>query len=205
MARKDLTPKTPTRRLAAQEMPSAAAVQETFGLSDSALILQKINEIGKLLWFHEDASKEGKHERIQRALELYESLEPGDGAEGMLALQMVGTHDAALECLRRAAISNQSFDGRDMALKHAQKLMMLYTKQLETLDKHRGKGQQKVTVEHVNVQAGGQAIVGNVEAGRGGGLQHNERNAEPSSEHQRDVPICGEKPKTRAPRNKGSG
>ena len=50
-----------------------------------------------------------------------------------------------------------------MALNHAQKLMALHTKQLAALDKHRGKGQQKVTVEHVNVAAGGQAIVGNVD------------------------------------------
>ena len=40
-----------------------------------------------------------------------------------------------------------------------------HTQQLATLNKHRGKGQQKVTVEHVNFQAGGQAIVGNVDAG----------------------------------------
>ena len=37
---------------------------------------------------------------------------------------------------------------------------------MEALDKHRGKGSQKITVEHVNVHAGGQAIVGNVKAGR---------------------------------------
>jgi hypothetical protein len=35
---------------------------------------------------------------------------------------------------------------------------------MEALDKHRGKGQQKITVEHVTVEAGGQAIVGNVRA-----------------------------------------
>ena len=132
-----------------------------------------------------DASEDTKHERILRALELYESLEPADGAEGMLAMQMVGTHDAALECLKRAALSNQTFEGRDMALKHAHKLMTLYTKQLETLNKHRGKGQQRVTVEHVNVQAGGQAIVGNVESGQ-------RRNAEPSVDHPQDGTFSGE-------------
>jgi hypothetical protein len=36
---------------------------------------------------------------------------------------------------------------------------------LEALNRHRGKGQQKVTVEHVHVHEGGQAIVGNVEGG----------------------------------------
>ena len=36
--------------------------------------------------------------------------------------------------------------------------------QLEALQRYRGKGQQKVTVEHVNVNAGGQAIVGTVQS-----------------------------------------
>ena len=138
-----------------------------FGVSEAALLQQKVNEIAKLLWVHEDASEETTHQRIVRAVELYESLEQVDGAEGMLAVQMVGTHDAALECLKRAALSNQTFQGRDMALKHAHKLMTLYTQQLATLNKHRRKGQHKVTVEHVNVEAVGQAIVGHVVLGAG--------------------------------------
>jgi hypothetical protein len=36
----------------------------------------------------------------------------------------------------------------------------------EALNRHRGKGQQKVTVEHVHVHAGGQAVVGMVEWGQ---------------------------------------
>ncbi len=104
--------------------------------------------------------------RIVRAVELFEELKPQDAAESMLAAQMVGTHTAALECLRRAAAESQTFEGRDVYLKHAQKLMALYTQQLATLNKHRGKGQQKVTVEYVNVEPGGQAIVGNVETGK---------------------------------------
>jgi hypothetical protein len=42
----------------------------------------------------------------------------------------------------------------------------------EAIDRRRGKGQQTVRVEHVTVQAGGQAIVGHVEQPRrkeGGG------------------------------------
>jgi hypothetical protein len=41
---------------------------------------------------------------------------------------------------------------------------------LDALNRHRGKGQQKVTVEHVHVHAGGQAVVGMVQT-RGGGDQ----------------------------------
>ena len=40
---------------------------------------------------------------------------------------------------------------------------------LDALNRHRGKGQQKVTVEHVHVHAGGQAVVGMVGAPGGGG------------------------------------
>ena len=45
---------------------------------------------------------------------------------------------------------------------------------LEALNRHRGKGHQKVTVEHVHVHQGGQAIVGSVETG-GGVLSVNQR------------------------------
>jgi hypothetical protein len=37
-----------------------------------------------------------------------------------------------------------------------------------SLNRHRGKDQQKVTVEHVHVHAGGQAVVGMVETPGGG-------------------------------------
>jgi hypothetical protein len=44
-----------------------------------------------------------------------------------------------------------------------------YAMLLEALNRHRGKGQQKVTIEHVHVHEGGQAVVGVVETPGGGG------------------------------------
>ena len=202
MAKKPTEVGSTTKELAAHENHPAAAWQKVLEISDDTLVTQKINEISKLLWVDRGADKDVGYARLLRALELYESLEPADGAEGMLALQMVGTHEAALECLRRAALPGQTYEGRDMALKHAQKLMTLYAKQLETLNKHRGKGQQKVTVEHVNVQAGGQAIVGSVEAGKRGPQQND---ADPTLEHHREVLGAEEAPESRAPRKNRSG
>lgn len=43
--------------------------------------------------------------------------------------------------------------------------MSLYAQQTAALDKHRDDGQQKITVERVNVAPGGQAIVGDVHWG----------------------------------------
>jgi hypothetical protein len=65
-------------------------------------------------------------------------------------------------------IPEQSFEGRRENLNQANKLSRTYTTLLEALNRHRGKGQQKVTVEHVHVHAGGQAVVGPVETPGGG-------------------------------------
>lgn len=129
---------------------------------------QRLMEVAKSLFLPESLSDDVRMARIASAWERYEDLNPVDGLESMLAIQMVATHEAIGECVRRAAIENQTFEGRDLALKHAEKLMALYLKQVAALDKHRGKGQQKVTVEHVTVNEGGQAIVGHVEGSRRG-------------------------------------
>ena len=60
-----------------------------------------------------------------------------------------------------------SFRSRDLDFEFGAKLADICTEQVEALDKHRRKGQQTVVVEHVHVNDGGQAIVGNVSAGRG--------------------------------------
>lgn len=137
-------------------------------VSGKSVEFRKLFEIAELIWLPSNLDEEQRNARIIRAIELYEGLKPKGSAEGMLAIQMVGTHSMALECLRRASLENQSFEGRDQNLKLAQKLMALFAQQMATLDKHRGKGQQKVTVEYVNVEPGAQAIVGNVETGSGG-------------------------------------
>ena len=92
-------------------------------------------------------------------------IRPKDELEGMLAAQLMASHNAAMECYRRAMIPEQPFIGRSEALSQANKLSRTYATLLEALNRHRGKGQQKVTVEHVHVHEGGQAIVGNVEGG----------------------------------------
>ena len=83
----------------------------------------------------------------------------------MPAVQMVATHQAAMECYRRAMLKEQTFEGRQVNLNQACKLSRTHTTLLETLNKHRGKGRQMVTVEHVHVNKGGQVIVGTVEHG----------------------------------------
>jgi hypothetical protein len=59
---------------------------------------------------------------------------------------------------------------RQENLSQANRLSRTYATLLEALNRHRGKGsQQKVTVEHVHVYPGGQAMVGVVGEPEGGG------------------------------------
>ena len=124
---------------------------------------QLIGDVVEALWLPSALSKEEKLERVRSAMGMLEGMRLSDQMEQLLGAQMIGVHSAAMECLRRAMIPEQTFEGREANLKQATKLLALYEKQLAALDKRRGKGQQKVTVEHVQVQAGGQAIVGTVE------------------------------------------
>ena len=77
--------------------------------------------------------------------------------EGLVAAQMVAPHGQAMEFLRRSVRQEQSNAGIDLNLNRAMKLLRMFATQLERLDHHRGKGGQKMVVEHVHIYKGGQA------------------------------------------------
>jgi len=126
----------------------------------------KIQEIMGMIWMAPTSSEAERHALLVKATDMFNSFEVEDGIEGMLAVQMIGTHNAIVECFRRAMIPDQHLEAQKVYLSQAERLMGLYTRHLAALDKHRGRGQQNITVRHVNVASGGQAIVGNIDAGQ---------------------------------------
>jgi hypothetical protein len=116
-------------------------------------------------WYGNNPDADRTHKLQLASLSFLAGVEPKDELEGMLAAQLLASHNAAMECYRRAMISEQTFEGRKENLNQANKLSRTHATLLEALNRHRGKGQQKVTVEHVHVHEGGHAIVGNVEGG----------------------------------------
>jgi hypothetical protein len=97
-----------------------------------------------------------------------DGIRPASELEGMMAAQLLASHYAAMECYRRAMIPDQTFEGRSKPLSQANGLSRTHAALPEAFNRHRGKGQQKVTVEHVHVHPAEQAIVGNVTAPGGG-------------------------------------
>jgi len=123
-------------------------------------------QVIRALWLtHSDA--ETRDKQMSAAISALIGIGPKDELEGMMAAQLIAAHNAAMECYRRAMIGEQTFEGRKENLSQANKLSRTWTTLLEALNRHRGKGQQKVTVEHVHVHSGGKAVVGNVEASAG--------------------------------------
>ncbi len=98
---------------------------------------------------------------------MMEEIAPRDAIETALAAQMVATHCAAMEMARRLRDADH-LQLRDSCERTLTKLNRTFIAQVETLKKYRTGGQQKVTVEHVHVHEGGQAIVGTVSSGGGG-------------------------------------
>lgn len=108
---------------------------------------------------------------LNDAAALLEGIAPQDPVEGMLAIQMVATHSAAMRYLRMASLDEQTPQRMDWHINRATKLLRTYTAQIEALNRHRSKGRQSMTVKHVHVHEGGQAIVGNVAQGGGEGTR----------------------------------
>lgn len=114
----------------------------------------------------------GQTNAMGAALALIQAIDPRDELEAALAVQMAMTHEAA----QRALVNASKSEMMDHAVRMgglATKLSRTFVAQVEALSKLRNAGKQVVEVthvhKHVHVGPGGQAIVGDVHYGAGGG------------------------------------
>ncbi|MBY0404080.1 MAG: hypothetical protein K2X66_09290 [Cyanobacteria bacterium] len=105
---------------------------------------------------------------------LLHGIAPQDLLEGLLATQMAAAHEMAMEFSSRTMTKDQSVEAVERNVNRATKMMRTFIAQMEALSKYRSKGQQTIQVQHVNVNDGGQAIVGTVNQGGGGNENKNE-------------------------------
>ena len=97
-------------------------------------------------------------------------IEPRDQLETMLAAQMGAVHMLTMDFARRLANAD-NIQQQDSAERTLNKLARTFSVQVETLKRYRSTGEQKVVVEHISVNEGGKAIVGNVAHGGAGGSE----------------------------------
>jgi len=126
----------------------AMALQQVFGTANRDFASLMLGDVSDAATADRDTVDEKTANGILGALH---GINPGDEVEAMLAIQMVATHLAAMRCLRRAQVPGQTFEGRDMNLRHAAKLTRTYTMQVDSLKRYRSKGEQRVVVQHQHV------------------------------------------------------
>jgi hypothetical protein len=125
-----------------------------------------------------DLLSQASFDCVALGVDLAESIEAANAAEKMLAHQMAAAHEASMRLLNESLTHAQSSTAHTHPTLRtaasveacrlgntAARLMRAYQEGLLTLQRLRTGGRQTVTVQHVNVEAGGRAVVGAVQAG----------------------------------------
>ena len=94
------------------------------------------------------------------AIAYLQDFNPKDSIEAMLAIQMLGTTIKSTNCIGKANLSNQTFEGETENINRTTKLNRTFIAQMDALKRYRSQGSQKITVEHINVNEGGKAVIG---------------------------------------------
>ena len=92
-------------------------------------------------------------------------IEPRDQVESTLAAQMATVHMAMMKSMQDLPLT-QNLLQQDAVERAINKFARTFIAQVEALKRYRSGGEQKVTVHHVSVSEGGQAILGNVTQGQ---------------------------------------
>jgi hypothetical protein len=110
---------------------------------------------------------------LAMGIDAAESIGAANSLEKMLAHQMAVAHEASMRLMHRAL----SYEAGGRAIREgdsveacrlangAARLMSVFQDGLLTLQRLRTGGNQTVTVQHVNVAPGAQAVIGNVQTG----------------------------------------
>ena len=143
------------------ERTGARLLMEALGTADGSFLNGYLGQVanGAL------KSKEADPDALNFMVAAIAGIGPKDHVEAMLAAQMVAVHNATMTFARRLA-HVENIPQQDSASAAFNKLARTFAAQVEALKRYRGGGgEQRVTVEHVTVNEGGQAIVGNVTGG----------------------------------------
>jgi hypothetical protein len=137
----------------------ATRLLDAFGTKSPAFANRAMERLGAVM--RPKGTALPNQTEFNAALAAIDGIRPGDEIEAMLAVQMVATYETAMDMLIRAKQADLMPTLQECG-SLAVKLLRTYTAQVETLVRLRRGGEQRVIVQHVNVNDGGQAIVGAV-------------------------------------------
>jgi hypothetical protein len=161
--------KTPRIKVSHDKTGTAISLDHPDGLIGYALLTEALGTVdgdfvkGLLAQLVNASSQDQRpnESAINFLLSVIKGAKPKDQFEAMLAAQMAAIHTATMTFTRQLA-NVETIPQQDSAERALNKLARTFAMQMEALKRYRTGGEQKVTVQHVSVNEGGQAIVGNV-------------------------------------------
>jgi hypothetical protein len=96
------------------------------------------------------------------ALDVANTIQAGNSSEKMLAHQLAAMHKAAMEMIGSVVPHSRDAAIQNRRLNAAARCMTVYQRGLLTLHKVRQNGNQRITVQYVNVSNGSQAVLGDI-------------------------------------------
>lgn len=130
-------------------------MQNALGTSDRAFMVGLLTQLAR-------ATGAKVHEAdLNFLVSFINGIEPRDQVESTLAAQMATVHVAMMKSIQDLPLTKNLLQ-QDAAERAINKFARTFIAQVEALKRYRSGGEQKVTVQHVSVSDGGQAIVGNV-------------------------------------------
>ena len=110
------------------------ALKESLGTENPHLWQLFLSQLGECGHKHRSGA-----ENLNQLMPILHSIKPRDALEGMLAVQMAGVHNVAMQCLGR---TKDAFviDQIECLINQSAKLMRVFTAQMEVLAEIPGQG-----------------------------------------------------------------
>jgi hypothetical protein len=145
-----------------------AKYAEAFGTADTDLQAHLVFQAWQCFPGVLNAKKDHKEiwQACNTALAFLAEIKPRNPIEAMLATQMLATHNSAMESFTHAMLAGQTFEGRKARMDYATKMTRTFAAQMDALKKYREGASPKMTIGHVHVNDGAQAVVGQVNPGK---------------------------------------
>jgi hypothetical protein len=143
------------------ELTGFLLMQDALGTANGAFMFGLLGQLARTTSGEEKVSETD----LNFMVSVIKGIKPRDQVESMLAAQMAAIHMAMLKFVGHLP-RIKTLPQQDAAERAINKFARTFAAQMEALKRYRTGGEQKVTVQHVSVSEGGQAIVGNVTQGR---------------------------------------
>ena len=140
---------------------SKESIHKCFGTNENEFCETELMSLSSLHNVSDD-SPEFIQKKLNANLQIMEQFKPKDCIESMSLSHLIYTHELIKESALKANLKDQSTHGRDVNINRLTKLIRAFNDTLNTLGKFQRGGQQKVTVQHIQVSDNSNAIIGDI-------------------------------------------